>query len=159
MNRPSIILLWWFLTAAANANLTLVKVEAVTPDGEHHDYELRVTITEPCVTPSGVMVSGSHLRRSLDGEVRVALWPNDTCVPAGTLYRVDFLWDSARWSEHWSVPTSLEPVTRADVLVAKVPSRERFPWWDAVAVFLLGFLAFYCLKWLIWEQRNERISL
>lgn len=96
-------------------------------------------LSEPCRSPSGLVVPEEVDFHIKDGNLRLSLWPNDACVPAGTFYIVRFKLDGGTdFQVEWSIPTSEKPVDVAEILMADAAPEEWTEWWVQVAVALSG---------------------
>lgn len=85
-------------------------------------------ITSPQMLTVGLVqiVPATHTVNLTNGIVNVQLYPNDTSLPAGTSYRVEYvLLNGRRWVEIWVIPTG-GPFTIAQVRVSTIPSTTPF---------------------------------
>lgn len=110
------------MAGAAFAAPTTITGPVVTPDGAPATGNAIFALSRTCIGPSGnTVVSQFVVVPFSGGTLTATLEPNDTCLPAGTYYSVNFkLTGGSSRYEVWVVPTSATAVSIASVRTSAI---------------------------------------
>ena len=124
-----LILLAGMSLLQAQPTTTTVSDTLYASDGSLAQGAVHIRLRTACIAPGGYVISALSTDTVFvtSGVFSKALVPNDTCVPSGTSYQINYDLTtaagtpSARLPEIWVVPTSGSPVAISAIRVAVPP--------------------------------------